>query len=335
MSERRTHWQHPTRALLSWCKIPAVRITTNEAEVTCRPCRALLDDAADWRRHHYGVAVPVPESDLDSSTRRIVNTLKRQGVSARPWPSWRAAVRAYQRWVDDGVPLKSSAAPSRFETVGVSTGETPEGDLAQRRAGPMSHVRKVLRGAFDRGYEVSTFPTRLVIGPEECLRILIVVTCGADRNTRTGTSGGKRKQHIVERFPVQRRVYERGAVDGDMTMGDVAARASERVGFEVTVGDVQHIWRHGARRIEDALWRDELVSCRDKSLEDEMAEKITPDWDLDGWEAIADALNLDVKTAQRYERDHGLPVQRYGGMVRAESGKLREWLTDFLARKAG
>jgi len=44
-----------------------------------------------------------------------------------------------------------------------------------------------------------------------------------------------------------------------------------------------------------------------------------------GWKAIADLLDVSVRTVQRYERE-GLPVFRLGGMVCVEPRDMRSWL---------
>lgn len=50
---------------------------------------------------------------------------------------------------------------------------------------------------------------------------------------------------------------------------------------------------------------------------------------LDSWKAIAQYLDRDVRSAQRWERDRRLPVHRLpgGGAVFAYEGELDEWLT--------
>ncbi|HLI62691.1 MAG TPA: tetratricopeptide repeat protein [Terriglobales bacterium] len=51
---------------------------------------------------------------------------------------------------------------------------------------------------------------------------------------------------------------------------------------------------------------------------------------LDSWKAIAQFLNRDIRSVQRWERDRGLPVHRLpgqkGGAVFAYEGELNEWL---------
>jgi hypothetical protein len=51
---------------------------------------------------------------------------------------------------------------------------------------------------------------------------------------------------------------------------------------------------------------------------------------LDGWKAIADYLGRDVRTAQRWRDERGMPVHRVpggrGGTVFADRGELDEWL---------
>lgn len=49
--------------------------------------------------------------------------------------------------------------------------------------------------------------------------------------------------------------------------------------------------------------------------------------DLVGWDAIAGAIDVSIRTAQGYsqrERDP-LPAKRFAGRIRASSEALREW----------
>jgi len=51
---------------------------------------------------------------------------------------------------------------------------------------------------------------------------------------------------------------------------------------------------------------------------------------LDGWKAIADYLGRDVRTAQRWRDERGMPTHRVpgqrGGAVFAERDELNRWL---------
>ena len=62
---------------------------------------------------------------------------------------------------------------------------------------------------------------------------------------------------------------------------------------------------------------------------------------LDGWKAIAAYLNRGVRTAQRWEKEYGLPVRRFGGVksesVSADPREIDAWLETaqgFLAKSA-
>jgi hypothetical protein len=59
---------------------------------------------------------------------------------------------------------------------------------------------------------------------------------------------------------------------------------------------------------------------------------------LDGWKAIAEYLGRDVRTAQRWRDERGLPVHRVpggkGGTVFADAGELDAWLFQAAARAA-
>lgn len=53
-------------------------------------------------------------------------------------------------------------------------------------------------------------------------------------------------------------------------------------------------------------------------------------WDYDGWEAIAEALGVDVSTAKRWADlpDDPLPVSRMQerGWVKARAAQLQAWI---------
>lgn len=355
MSARRTHWQHPDQETLSWCGIPAgERITSNEDAVTCKPCRALLDDAADWRTHTYGVAVPVPESELDASTRRIVETLRREEGKARPWESWRGAVRAYVGWQDDGASLRSSSHPGRFETLPSGYSGPPQGDQGQQQAERLCRVGEAIEGAFPAGFVVHTSPVLMVLAPDQSRAILLAIVCGRDTDTRTGGQGRWRKQRFRGRIPIADETCDcsgvspmvekcgkcgrRGHDRRRTPHAIVAAEVTLRAGFHVTAGDVAALEREGGKSIQRFLDARGLVLRLDKSLDEwreaeDMAEKITDAWDLKGWDEIANHLDVDESTAKRWEKTEGLPVERYAGTVRAKSADLAEWLPRFLASR--
>jgi len=50
---------------------------------------------------------------------------------------------------------------------------------------------------------------------------------------------------------------------------------------------------------------------------------------LVGWKEIAERLGVCVATAQRWERERGLPTYRLGGSVRLDSDDLERWLRNF------
>jgi hypothetical protein len=63
-----------------------------------------------------------------------------------------------------------------------------------------------------------------------------------------------------------------------------------------------------------------------------MVESVKPsrprrivDWDLHGWDAIADYLGVAVRTAQRYADEDGLPVWWRKRRVRARKADLDRW----------
>lgn len=49
--------------------------------------------------------------------------------------------------------------------------------------------------------------------------------------------------------------------------------------------------------------------------------------DLAGWEAIANALDIEPRTAQRWAQreDDPLPVKKFLGRARANSDEIRAW----------
>ena len=46
---------------------------------------------------------------------------------------------------------------------------------------------------------------------------------------------------------------------------------------------------------------------------------------LYGWKAIAEYLGISVRSAQRWERNHDLPVKRRFGRVWQSSNELDKW----------
>jgi len=59
---------------------------------------------------------------------------------------------------------------------------------------------------------------------------------------------------------------------------------------------------------------------------------------LDGWKAVADYLGRDVRTAQRWRDERGMPMHRVpghkGGTVFAERAELDAWLFQYQATSA-
>ena len=76
----------------------------------------------------------------------------------------------------------------------------------------------------------------------------------------------------------------------------------------------------------------------DQPLERKLdAEAVSQDDRLDSWKEIANFLNKDPRTAQRWERERGLPVHRYpgdksGGVFAYKSEIEAWWLTDIGAQ---
>lgn len=62
-------------------------------------------------------------------------------------------------------------------------------------------------------------------------------------------------------------------------------------------------------------------------------------WDLDGWQAIADALGVPVRTAKRWADLEGdpLPVTRMmaGGGVKARTAQVQAWVDRRFAKAHG
>jgi hypothetical protein len=58
---------------------------------------------------------------------------------------------------------------------------------------------------------------------------------------------------------------------------------------------------------------------------------------VSGWKQIASHLGMGVRTVQRYEREHGLPIHRVGGKSRgaviATKDELDTWITGPPARR--
>ena len=65
--------------------------------------------------------------------------------------------------------------------------------------------------------------------------------------------------------------------------------------------------------------------------------KVPPPNIFSGWKAIANYLRMGVRTAQRYEREHALPIHRpngkSAGAVIATKAELDDWIRGSLTRK--
>jgi hypothetical protein len=60
------------------------------------------------------------------------------------------------------------------------------------------------------------------------------------------------------------------------------------------------------------------------------------EWDLEGWDAIAFAIGVSVRTAQRYadDPDDPMPIMRFKGNIRAREHELRVWVKRHTQRPA-
>jgi TolB-like protein/Flp pilus assembly protein TadD len=75
---------------------------------------------------------------------------------------------------------------------------------------------------------------------------------------------------------------------------------------------------------------DELATSGTHRTNGRRSGDTVPGRRLDSWKAIAQYLNRDIRSVQRWERDRGLPIHRLpghkGGAVFAYEGELNDWL---------
>lgn len=117
---------------------------------------------------------------------------------------------------------------------------------------------------------------------------------------------------------------------GQKPVGEVCDWGRERFAPELTERITSLVTRHGYDAIDGYLRDRDLVpprrrGARERTQEVYMAGEALP-FDLNGWAQIADALNVDERTARKYEREQGLPVKRVLGQVRANTDELRAWV---------
>lgn len=263
--------------------------------VTCRMCLVALREPVTLEVVYPR---PAPQHMQRVGCRTELRIDKEIAERAR-WRTWFTAVLQLIQWRDDGFPMKSTSDPGRFEAHSSGKSEA-DGDRAQRIAGEFAIVSKLMGSAYQLPWVIQHTP-RLEISPRDCTTILETVVAGRIR------ANGKGRESID---PVE-----------------IAAMATEALGFEVTRTDVVRIARQGGASIENGLHARGLVSHRDLRLQVEDMVELKLPFDVDGWDEIAAALKMSVSAARRLAvRDEDpLPVKTLHGRVRAKKVDLEAW----------
>lgn len=312
------------------------RFAGSGRDPTCAYCMEAVE-AEEESQARWVKVVPQrwAHADIEDRSRRGEEPDRAQ------FRTWRSAIRVLTMLDDEGASVSSANLEG---SNAPSIGQVPEGDKAQKTAARMAVVRRTLDLAFASPYCLEggrTIPTIVL------REILLALVVGRKRKRcqvlgcQGGTRCEKRQHHLVwvrDSWSQDER-NEEGDVTrrGPWPLADAVSEAAGWPAGTVTVRHLREIERIGGVVIDTALHNKGLVRERDDTLyrEANVAEKIAA-WDLNGWDEIATALDVDESTAKRWEKEHGLPVDRYGGMVRARSEALREWLPAFVAsRKTG
>ena len=314
MSVRRIHMLHRSDdrfsyALCGWFfggRDPS-RITTDETAVTCHLCQGKRDEPAAKPR---GVEPGWYEPPKGC---RVAAVLREDWEDTRAeWPTWRSAVRAYASWIDDGAPLKSTSAASRFEAIPGSQGGPAQGDVAQRQAERMARIGQAVDEAYAAPFVVHTAPVHRELDARTCARILVMAIAGRPFITspKDPFGGADRKQYYVRR--------------AESDAAEIASLVTSAVGWTITAGHVESVAKAGGRAVEGALRSRGLVSLDDVGLKQEAEVK---DADLlRGWKAIAEWLGVSMPTVWRMQSwDPPLPVRKFNTSVEVEVSTLRAW----------
>lgn len=287
---------------VSLCGMLAVDVTDDATEVTCMLCRRALERDADAAAvEHLGEerrVVPKPRT-LAAWQRRIVerSIAGEDACETRArFPSWEALHEHCARVIDDGCPVRSSSRPERFAVRVQPSGavRTPSGreDIIE--------VERVLRAATAKPRRIGPH----VLGQEAQLAIYLARCEGRPLVGRTAEG---RKGTITRRVPMSAEDVAR-AIGGDWT--------ARHVGMLVRAVRADAGPMMAAKGILPARVRQDRQE-RDMRVDG---------YDLEGWKEIAAVIGKSEDTAQRYERDYGLPVVRLRtGRVIAKRADVCAW----------
>ncbi|MBK8173170.1 MAG: hypothetical protein IPK60_22945 [Sandaracinaceae bacterium] len=266
--------------------------------VTCRMCLVILREPVT-----ADIVYPRPAPlHMQRTGCRTELRIDKEIAERARWRTWFTAALQLIQWRDDGFPMKSTSDPGRFEAVSVGKSEA-DGDRAQRIAGEFAIVSKLLDAAYQLPWVIQHTP-RLEISPRDCTTILETVVAGRIR------ANGKGRESID---PVE-----------------IAAMATEALGFEVTRTDVVRIARQGGASIENGLHARGLVSHRDLRLQvEDMADAVNKPWDYSSVNEIADALDQSPTTIRRWMSlsNDPLPTKTILGKTVAVKAEIEAWLS--------
>lgn len=305
------------------CGDVKIETTTDPELVTCRRCRARIEElAAEIVVEPFvpsGPYVPPPGTSMLDEEGVGITAITRSiaGEDLRDGPRWSSLEKMADhcaRVLDDGTPIRSSfreEAPVQQSTASDAGMAGRESVLAFRRA---------LDTAFDRPRIVRD----VVLSPDRCRAILEAMLCGVPEVSRVAPA---RKGTITRRAPI--------------TAAELATRISAEIGARVTDHEIGMIAHAGKRAMRAALERaGELRPQRRREErareEEEMGRRDVPGFDLQGWVDISLAAALHQATCRKLaeRKDDPLPVHDYFGRPVAIRAEVEAWIVRNAKKRA-
>lgn len=257
--------------------------------------------------------------------------LERRGETRRhPFSSVPDALRRWDAQRTDGACIRGAA----WDGNGGGRSTTPDGDAAQREAATVAPVARCWADLFPDGWpfteSVGLTPTQARMVAEWAALGLVGGVTAMQRFVPQAGDGKRqmasKARSMVRGSPVEGGRFLQGRLPEH---GEIAVYASGLFGVEVdaaTVGDVASAAMADLYR----MMRDCGLVPRSRKWDQMSAQR----FDLRGWKSIADHLGVHVNTAQRWHREHEMPVHERFGSVVAKSAELTAWETANTAKKA-
>jgi len=290
------------------------RFVRDEDRVTCRECRSKLREPVSRPPARSPSATYVPRVGA-----RVAADLPPERDRPRAWPTWQAALRALVLARDVGEPLPIIELDPRMPRMPPRW--TADGDRAQRASEHLAGVAFAYRHAFESHYRREDGSR---VSEDTCRTILVSVIVGERVYipARARVEYSPSFEHAGDVRPKSRIVTRQ-----PRTISEIAHA------FGLDEGEVRGIVGEGVSRFKRHLQAAGLVSG---AMEEDMP-RIGKN-DLDGWEAIAEAIGRSTKTAMRAAvrdaADDPLPVGYQGRGVVASSAELAAWIERETAREA-